>query len=88
MPTLTGSDCVSNATGYHLYLNNVYQTTVTGTYYSFTGLSEYTQYTVGVSAYNANGEPSIATQTVRTKDETPPSVSITSISKTNNSITM
>ena len=81
-------DSVSNATGYHLYLNNVYQATVTGTSYSFTGLSEYTQYTVGVQAYNGNGSSSITTQTVRTKDETPPSVSITSISKTNNSITM
>ena len=79
---------VSGATGYHVYLNNAYQATVTGTSYSFTGLSEYTQYTVGVSAYNANGSSSITTQTVRTKDETPPYVSITSISKTNNSITM
>lgn len=79
---------VSGATGYHVYLNNAYQATITGTSYSFTGLSEYTQYTVGVQAYNGNGSSSITTQTVRTKDETPPSVSITSISKTNNSITM
>lgn len=79
---------VSNAAGYHLYLNNVYQKSVTGTSYSFTGLSEYTQYTIGVSAYNANGESSISSTTARTLDETPPTASITSISKTNNSITM
>lgn len=79
---------VSGATGYHLYLNNAYRATITGTSYSFTGLSEYTQYTVGVSAYNANGESSISSTTVRTLDETPPTVSITSISKTNNSITI
>ena len=70
---------VSGATGYHVYLNNVYQATITGTSYSFTGLSEYTQYTVGVQAYNGNGSSSITTQTVRTKDETPPSVSIESV---------
>jgi hypothetical protein len=52
---------VSGATGYHLYLNNVYQATITGTSYSFTGLSEYTQYTVGVQAYNGNGSSSITT---------------------------
>ena len=79
---------VSNATRYNLYLNNVYRATTTDTSYSFTGLSEYTQYTVGVSAYNANGESSISSTTVRTLDETPPTVSIKSISKTNNSITM
>ncbi|MBE2918580.1 fibronectin type III domain-containing protein [Anoxybacillus flavithermus] len=79
---------VSGATGYHVYLNNVYQATITGTSYSFTGLSEYTSYSLGVQAYNGNGSSPITVVNSRTLDETPPSVSITGISKTNNSITM
>ncbi|MGO4887058.1 fibronectin type III domain-containing protein [Anaerobacillus sp. MEB173] len=64
----------SGATGYHVYVDNVYKASTTSTNYSVTGLSEYTQYKFSVVAYNSAGDSGENFVHERTLDETAPSI--------------
>ena len=66
-------------TGYDIQLNGSYVTTVTGTSYTYTGLSASTSYTLGVRAKDAAGNTSAyATTTQSTSAATPNIAFVTS----------
>ena len=61
--------------GYHVYLNDTFVSFVSGTEYTLTELMPYTSYHIDVEAVGEDNIPSEKGRiTVRTTDETPPSV--------------
>lgn len=82
---------------FDFYLDNVYQTTVTGTDdgtgyyyadYTFSGLSEYTSYAIGVHVFLTGTDVEQGSASYYTDDITDPTVTITGSSSTASSVTL